>query len=72
MTAEAALMKLSYVLGKEDWSLEKKRKVLELGLRSLLHVVDHIVSVTVEQEKAIYKGRAALQLCSQTDRQTVH
>lgn len=27
MTPEAALTKLSYVLGKEDWSLDKKRKV---------------------------------------------
>jgi len=27
MTVEAALMKLSYVLAKENWSLEKKRQV---------------------------------------------
>lgn len=27
MTVEAALMKLSYVLSKDDWSLEKKREV---------------------------------------------
>ena len=27
MTVEGCLMKLSYVLGKEEWSTEKKRKV---------------------------------------------
>jgi L-asparaginase/Glu-tRNA(Gln) amidotransferase subunit D len=27
MTVEAALMKLSYVLSKDDWSLDKKREV---------------------------------------------
>ena len=27
MTVEAALMKLAYILSKNEWSLEKKRKV---------------------------------------------
>ena len=27
MTPEAALTKLSYVLGKEEWDIDKKRKV---------------------------------------------
>lgn len=33
MTPEAALMKLSYVLGKEHWPLDKKRKILGLNIR---------------------------------------
>ncbi|EDS31622.1 l-asparaginase i [Culex quinquefasciatus] len=33
MTAEAALGKLSYVLGKEDWDLEMKRRMLQRNLR---------------------------------------
>uniref|UniRef100_A0A0N5AVI6 asparaginase n=1 Tax=Syphacia muris TaxID=451379 RepID=A0A0N5AVI6_9BILA len=33
MTPEAALLKLSYVLGKAEWSLEKKRKMVQENLR---------------------------------------
>ena len=30
MTVEAALMKLAYILSKNEWSLEKKRKVRDV------------------------------------------
>ena len=38
MTTEAALIKLSYVLGHEDWDLEKKRKMMSKNLRGELTV----------------------------------
>ena len=37
MTPEAALTKLSYVLGKTDWSTEKRRKVKHIFQYSLLN-----------------------------------
>lgn len=33
MTCEAALTKLSYVLGRTEWSLEKKREMMKVSLR---------------------------------------
>ncbi|XP_055319038.1 L-asparaginase isoform X2 [Sitodiplosis mosellana] len=36
MTPEAALTKLSYVLGKDDWSLETKKQIMESNLRGEL------------------------------------
>jgi len=36
MTPEAALTKLSYVLGRSDWSLEKKREMLQANLKGEL------------------------------------
>ncbi|XP_035826944.1 L-asparaginase [Aplysia californica] len=39
MTPEAALTKLSYVLGKDEWSLEQKKKMLARNLRGELTTV---------------------------------
>lgn len=39
MTTEAALIKLSYVLGHDDWDLETKRKMMGKNLRGELTVV---------------------------------
>lgn len=39
MTVEAALMKLSYVLGKEELTLEEKKKMMGLNLRGELSTV---------------------------------
>ena len=36
MTPEAALTKLSYVLGRNDWSLEKKREMVQCNIRGEL------------------------------------
>lgn len=36
MTPEAALMKLSYVLGRNDWSLHEKRAASDVFYRNLL------------------------------------
>jgi hypothetical protein len=36
MTPEAALMKLSYVLGRNDWSLAEKRAASDAFYRKLL------------------------------------
>jgi len=36
MTCEAALGKLSYVLGRDDWSLEQKREMMKVSLRGEL------------------------------------
>lgn len=38
MTTEAALIKLSYVLGHEDWNLETKRELMSKNLRGELTV----------------------------------
>ena len=40
LTPEAALMKLSYVLGKTEWDIDKKRAMLQRSLRGELHGVD--------------------------------
>ncbi|KAI0222932.1 L-asparaginase [Lamellibrachia satsuma] len=44
MTVEAALMKLAYILSKNEWPLERKRKMVSVNLRGEL-------TVTVEEEK---------------------
>ncbi|KAK2184168.1 hypothetical protein NP493_277g00013 [Ridgeia piscesae] len=44
MTVEAALMKLAYILSKNEWSLEKKRKLVSINMRGEL-------TVTAEEEK---------------------
>ena len=36
MTPEAALVKLSYVLSKDDWSLETKKTMMQNNLRGEL------------------------------------
>lgn len=36
MTPEAALTKLSYVLGRDDWSIEKKREMMQTSLKGEL------------------------------------
>ncbi|KAH7730834.1 Protein C27A7.5 d [Aphelenchoides avenae] len=38
MTTEAALTKLAYVLGKDDWDMSTKRKMLQMNLRGELTV----------------------------------
>ncbi|KAK3093431.1 hypothetical protein FSP39_015649 [Pinctada imbricata] len=39
MTTEAALTKLSYILGKEEWDIDKKRKMMTRNLRGEMTVV---------------------------------
>ena len=39
MTPEAALTKLAYILGKDDWSHEKKRKMMGVSLRGEMKVL---------------------------------
>lgn len=43
ITPEAALTKLSYVLGKDEWDLEKKRKMMQKSLRGEVTVYDHLL-----------------------------
>lgn len=38
MTTEAAVIKLSYVLGKDDWDLTKKREMMQKNLRGEMTV----------------------------------
>jgi len=49
MTVEAALMKLSYILSKDEWSLKEKREVCihyGLGKKHAMHYL-HIIVVVV-------------------------
>ena len=43
MTVEAALMKLSYILGKDEWSLREKREVCRCCARPLYVVIYRLV-----------------------------
>jgi len=50
MTVEAALMKLSYILSKDEWSLKEKREVCihyGLGKKHAMHYLHIIVIVVV-------------------------
>lgn len=38
MTCEAALTKLSYVLGKDEWDLAEKRRMMERNIRGEITV----------------------------------
>jgi len=46
ITPEAALAKLSYVLAKNDWSNEQRRKVMELSIRGEMTVKFEVVNPT--------------------------
>ena len=50
MTTEAALSKLSYVLGKSEWSLSKKRRAMSSDLRGE-------ISINVPTESSIKAQR---------------
>lgn len=51
MTTEAALAKLSYILGKTEWDLEKKRQMVLRNLRGEL---------TVKQSRQLSVGNLSL------------
>ncbi|KAK0059834.1 L-asparaginase [Biomphalaria pfeifferi] len=77
MTPEAALMKLSYVLGKDNWTLEHKRTMLARNLRGemtamvsqelsisdfeLIESVAHYMSLSTSEE--VMKVREAIYPC---------
>lgn len=41
MTTEAALTKLSYVLGKENWDLETKKRMMQRNIRGEITVAHY-------------------------------
>ncbi|XP_025104176.1 L-asparaginase-like isoform X2 [Pomacea canaliculata] len=64
MTTEAALAKLSYVLGKGDWSMEKRKKMLGQNLRGEM--------TTVAQETLSFMDHDLIESVAQTLHLSTH
>ncbi|XP_046402183.1 L-asparaginase-like isoform X2 [Ischnura elegans] len=62
MTPEAALTKLSYVLTKDEWSVEKKREMLERNLRGELTVTSPTPSMSEAVRMVSFSAKHNLEL----------
>jgi len=55
ITPEAALTKLSYILGKDEWDVEKKRNVMEMSIRGEMTLQFETVNPKTQEVQKLYE-----------------